>query len=843
MTYLEIAVAAPITRTLTYSLSEAVQPQSESPDLKNYAGRRVLVPLGSRKITGYVLGKACSINNEIKVKGIIAFLDDEPLFPLSSVEFFRWTAEYYHHPIGEVIKAALPAGLSPESKKIIKLNSAKIRQFKAEIGDMDVPWVQDLLGKGELSGPETKRVMKEKEASIVKSMVKSGILLLESIVTEDRYKPKLERCYRWGVDVPDIFISAQLPTRDSLGTYQDNCSGITTGSLKLSELKTLYYLARLSQDKRDGAVPSKELSKAYSGSRAAVKELLEKGIVEQFSKRVFRNPLGEELTFHPRPESLTADQQRVVDIIGSACEKGQYSPFLLHGVTGSGKTEVYLRAAEFVIKKKSNVLVIVPEIALATQVESHFVSRFGQQVALLHSGMSQVERLDQYHQVMQGRARVVIGARSAIFAPLENIGLIIVDEEHDGALKQEDGLRYNGRDLAVVRAKKQNSILLLGSATPSVTSYHNAKTGKYRLLELPSRIGDQQLPRVTLIDLRKKPQKEEHFLFREKLITALDQNLNGGKQAIILLNRRGFATSMICKECGLPVQCKNCNVSLTMHQARQELLCHYCGYSTHSNTVCEACGSLSLGSVGFGTERVEEELRALFPGSHIARLDGDSGANRKKFLTTIKQMHEGEVDILVGTQMVAKGLHFPGVTLVGVVWADGGLAMPDYKAAEKTFQLVTQVTGRAGRGEDLGEVYIQTMRPEHYSIKYAAGHDYERMVEKELELRQAPEYPPYVRLVGIHVQGESQEEVKNCAKRIAECSASIIREKNMGVELLGPVPSPLDKLKGKFRWQILLKGSDVKALHQLCEYVQFVKKKSCGQRCKVVIDVDPENMM
>ena len=421
--------------------------------------------------------------------------------------------------------------------------------------------------------------------------------------------------------------------------------------------------------------------------------------------------------------------------------------------------------------------------------------------------------------------------------------MIIVDEEHDGALKQEDGLRYNGRDLAVVRAKQHNSILLLGSATPSVTSYHNAITGKYRLLELPGRIGDQQLPRVTLIDLRKKPQKEEHFLFREKLIEALTRNLKKGKQAIILLNRRGFATSMICKECGLPVQCRNCSVSLTMHQAQQQLLCHYCGYSTHSSTVCESCGSLSLGTVGFGTERVEEELRALFPAAQIARLDGDSGANRKKFLTTIRQMNEGELDILVGTQMVAKGLHFPGVTLVGVVWADGGLAMPDYKAAEKTFQLVTQVTGRAGRGEEPGEVYIQTMRPEHYSIKYAASHDYERMVEKELELRQAPGYPPYVRLAGIHVQGESQNEVKDCAQRIAECAASIIREKDIAVELLGPVPSPLDKLKGKFRWQILLKSSHINALHQLCDYVQLVKKESCGQRCRVVVDVDPENMM
>jgi primosomal protein N' (replication factor Y) len=357
------------------------------------------------------------------------------------------------------------------------------------------------------------------------------------------------------------------------------------------------------------------------------------------------------------------------------------------------------------------------------------------------------------------------------------------------------------------------------------------------------RVGDRPLPQVTLIDLRQKMPGKRNSLFRPLLQNAMVKNLEKGRQSVILINRRGFSANVICQECGTPVQCAHCNVSLTLHRSKKQLLCHYCGYSVHEKTVCASCGSMSLVPVGFGTERVEEELRTLFPDAVIARLDTDTASDRKSFLHTLKKMRDGEIDILVGTQMIAKGHHFPGVTLVGVVWADGGLSMPDYRAAEKTFQLITQVTGRAGRGDEPGEVYIQTMRPEHYAILYARNHRYEDMVEKELQLRRNPKFPPYVRIVTVHIQGESEQDVQKSAARIGAACRAVTADRKNDIEILGPAPSPIDRLKKNFRWQVLIKGTTIESLHAICSYVRMHQKELISGRCKVMIDVDPENMM
>ena len=655
-------------------------------------------------------------------------------------------------------------------------------------------------------------------------------------------KEKVEVCYRILHDLPqpgagtadqaDVFNKYRRQLDDTLGV-----------GFKLSEAKTLYYMQELVAKSVDGTSPRKELLELYTGAGNGIAALKEKKLVEEQHKRVFRSPLGERLEFFSAPVQLTEEQQTVLAEIVPAIKKGGYVPFLLHGVTGSGKTEVYLQATATSLQKGKSVLVIVPEIALATQLEAHFVSRFGEQVVLLHSGLSAAEKFDQWSLAMSGEAKIVIGARSAIFAPLADLGLIVVDEEHDAGLKQDDNLRYNGRDLAVVRARQQGIVVLLASATPSVVSYHNALCGKYRLLTMDNRVGNRSLPRVTLIDLRQSVASGRKSLFRPQLRKALEDNLAAGRQSVVLINRRGFSSNVICQECGTPVQCRDCHVTLTLHRSKQQLLCHYCGYNVHEKTVCENCGSMQLVPVGFGTERVETELQELLPSARIARLDTDSAKDRKSFLQTIKLMRSGEIDVLVGTQMVAKGHHFPGVTLVGVVWADGGLTIPDYRAAEKTFQLITQVTGRAGRGDSPGEVYIQTMRPEHYAIRLARTHSYRELVQKELELRRNPVFPPFVRLVTIHIQGECEQEVEIGAGRIAEACRAAVKDKKGMVEILGPAPSPIDRVKKNYRWQVMLKAASVDVLDALCSYVRLNQQELVNGRCKVMLDKDPENMM
>ncbi|WP_163336606.1 primosomal protein N' [Desulfopila sp. IMCC35008] len=840
MMLLEVAVAAPIGKTLTYKYDDSCLP---SGDVKDIVGRRALVPLGRRRITGYILGEAGSVEKGVKVREISCLLDDTPLFHREIIDLFRWTAKYYHYPIGEVIKTALPAGLTPHSVKILSLFEDKHDEFILNIGENLPDWGEKLITVGRLTSSQSQELLTGKKyRKSINDLIEKGVLRIEDSLVLDTVREKRETCYFLKTELPDELTQGEAPDRTNYKKVQKDILHNGSG-LKLSEAKTLYYLHRFSTAKGNNRVPRKELVDAYSGASATIPALIENGFVEQVEKRVFRSPLGEQLPYFAKPINLTTGQQQVLEKIIPAIEVKQYAPFLLHGITGSGKTEVYLRAAEKTLDCGRDVLVLVPEIAIATQLEAHFVSRFEEKVVLLHSGLSKSEKYDQYHLALSGSAKIVIGARSAVFAPLKDIGLIVVDEEHDSSLKQDDKLRYNGRDLAIVRAKRCGATVLLGSATPSVISYHNCMTGKYTLLSLPDRVGDRKLPAVTVIDLTKGTPADKKNLFRLPLKNALRENVEKSQQSVILLNRRGFAASVLCKECGQPVQCKNCNVSLTRHQAKQKLICHYCGYDVHEKTVCASCGSTSLVSVGIGTERVEDEVKQLFPEARVARLDTDTAADRKVFLRLIKEMRQGDIDILVGTQMIAKGLHFPGVTLVGVVWADGGLCIPDYRAAEKTFQLITQVTGRAGRGDVPGRVFIQTMRPDHYALQYAREHRYEALVEKELALRSSPLYPPFVRLVTIHISGEDELKVSRCGVDIANTCRQYIASAKLDLELLGPGPAPIDKIKNRFRWQLLLKGANLEHLHRLCSFIQGTNREICSAGCKIALDVDPENMM
>lgn len=844
MIYLKVAVAAPLEQTLTYCLTDALTPEEDGAEDQSYIGRRVLVPLGKRTITGYVLEVLPSPeNSSYKIRQIIKFLDDYPLFHGNIVPFFYWVANYYHYPLGLVIKAALPGGLSPRSVKKIVLKSSPsdlLSFFESTVPD----WVQKLSRQGQLGGAESAEILAVKRSKkMMESLVQNDAVSLNSVIQNDGVREKRETCY--------ALISSTLTppelndlSRERVKEYQKLLNRDYNLDLKFSEARAICTLHHLTRKHNCKQIALRELKKVYSGAAKALSGLEEKHLVVRSSERVFRSPFGEQLKHYPRPESLTDEQQNVLVKIFSAIGEKKFKPFLLHGVTGCGKTEVYLRAAEETLAQGRDVIILVPEIALATQLEAHLLSRFKSMVVLLHSGMSAAERFDQFYLALTGRAKIVIGARSALFAPLRDPGLIVVDEEHDASYKQDDNFRYHGRDIAVLRAKFHDAVILLGSATPSITSYAHALSGKYTLLNMKKRVGSSTLPVVTIVDLNKKQSKNDSKrIVKNELLTRLSRNIAKGKQSILLLNRRGFSTALICQDCGTPVQCIHCHVSLTLHKEKKSLICHYCGFSTLCNTVCLECRSVNLVPAGFGTERVEEEVKELLPEARVRRLDSDTAFNRKRFLTVLSEMHDGEVDILIGTQMVAKGHHFPNVTQVGVVWADGGMSMPDFRAAERTFQLITQVTGRAGRGEEPGEVIIQTMRPDHYAIVYARDHQYEKMYEHEMKLRQHPAFPPYVRLTGLRIQGRVENDVQKSAVSVARFCRLVAQKERLQVEILGPAPSPLDKIKDKYRWQVLLKGSKTDELHVLCSVLQAERKELVGNQCTLVIDVDPENMM
>ncbi len=843
MTYLEVAVTVPLEYTLTYCASAQNEDGETGLDQENLIGRRVLVSLGNRQVTGYVVGlQPRPLETAYKIKEILVFLGDYPIFRENLVPFFRWVANYYHYPLGLVLKAALPGGLTTKSQKKLVLKSDRVT-LASFFADNAPGWVQEIIAQGELDPRETAGILADKGSKkVLAALLKSRVLSLEVSLLKDAVREKYETCYTLAGDHPP---PPENFTAESgiIRSYRQEISRQKGVEVSLSEAKSLYALQYLSREYNGKAVALRELRTCYAGATKALVNLQAKGLVVVTRERVFRTPFGEQLRYYPRPGQLSAEQSEVLSKILPAIQQRIFTPFLLHGITGCGKTEVYLQAAEATLAEGRDVLILVPEIALATQLESHLLSRFGEQVVLLHSGLSGAERFDQFSLALAGKARVVIGARSAIFAPLEDPGLIVVDEEHDASYKQDDSFRYHGRDLAVLRARHHGSVVILGSATPSITSYAHAQSGKYLLLKMTERVGSRPLPVVTLIDLNKKQAKDHTGIIQPELLDKLCRNLQNRRQSILLLNRRGFSAVVLCRDCGTPVQCSHCHVSLTLHKGKNQLVCHYCGFTMPGKTICLQCRSTDLVPSGFGTERVEEEVRELLPDARITRLDSDTASDRRKFLTTLADMHNGKIDILIGTQMIAKGHHFPNVTLVGVVWADGGMSMPDFRAAEKTFQLLTQVTGRAGRGDEPGEVIIQTMRPNHYAIVYARQHEYGKMFTHEMRLRKHPVFPPYVRLTVLRVGGRVEAEVQETTLTIARFCRKTAEKEKYRIEVLGPAPSPLDKIKDKYRWQVLLKGVDTDELHAVCTALRGERKTLMKHDCELVVDVDPENMM
>jgi primosomal protein N' (replication factor Y) len=560
-----------------------------------------------------------------------------------------------------------------------------------------------------------------------------------------------------------------------------------------------------------------------------------------------------------RPTQLSEEQASVLEALLTGMEAGGYQAFLLHGTTGSGKTEVYLRVVEKTLERGLGALVLVPEIALTPQLSGRFQARFGDRVALLHSGMSDAERLFHFQALREGRAAVALGVRSAIFAPIKNLGVLVVDEEHDSSFKQEEGLRYNARDLALVRAQQAKAIILLGSATPSLESLYNVETGKIRILKMHQRIHNRPLPEIQLVDLRASllppeilpqealsqealPQENtEVSLLTPALREALSEVLLCGQQAILFLNRRGYNRMWLCASCGKTQKCRCCDVCMTYHSKAQKLQCHYCGLSQVLPEVCEDCGGVFL-KLGFGTERIEEELKVAFPSARIARLDRDTSASPKKLSTLLECFSKGDLDVLIGTQMITKGHDFHGVTLVCMLLADIGLSLPDFRASERVFHLLTQVSGRAGRGEHPGRVLVQTHHPEAEPIAYMLKKDFEGFARMEMKRRHLLAWPPCSRVALIRIEGVDSGLVERFSRKLALVASSAIVQAASNVRVLGPSSAPISKVSNKYRWQLFLKGPSYAVLNApLCAVEQAVA--ASPKSIKVVIDVDPATML
>jgi len=584
----------------------------------------------------------------------------------------------------------------------------------------------------------------------------------------------------------------------------------------------------------------KELKQRAATTDRTVQQLVDRGLLQVELETADRDPYANERFIPSAALVLNTDQKEALQTVVRSIDTRDNRPILLHGVTGSGKTEVYLQAIDHCLKQDLGALVLVPEIALTPQTVERFKMRFqANLIAVLHSHLSAGERHDEWHKLYSGRARVAIGARSAVFAPVQQLGLIVVDEEHETSYKQEESPRYHARDLAVVRAQIDRCAILLGSATPSLESYQNAKTGKYRLACLTARVDDRQLPLIRVVDMRQEYLKQKHVpLISGRLANAIETRLAGKEQTILFLNRRGFATSLVCNQCGFVCECPNCSVALTFHQGENRLKCHLCGHAALAPRKCPKCSDPSIRYAGYGTEKIEGTVRKLFPAATVARMDADSMARKDAYRQTLQAFRTGKIDVLVGTQMIAKGLDFPNVTLVGIINADVGLHMPDFRAGERTFQLLTQVAGRAGRGDMAGEVFVQSSTPFSPSIQFARHHNFEGFWEQEIEFRERCEYPPFLHLLMIHVRSEHQ--------RLAEFTAETVHRRisekaDPSITLHPVVPAPIERSKGFYRYQILLRAKAIRRLSGIIRSI--IEKLTFPEGVHVSVDVDPYQVL
>jgi primosomal protein N' (replication factor Y) len=807
--FIEVAVALPVFNTFTYRVPESLGPFIE-------IGKRVLVSFGQRRVTGCILGPSRDVDTK-DIKFILDILDESPLFPASMIPFFRWIADYYKHPIGNVIKNALPGGLilndfvltAISEKGQMALQKGFLTPLEKEI--------LEHLKSGSCGRQDLNKQLKQNiPAALIQSLERRGLITRTRELKAGKTKPKMEN-----------FVA--------LGEAAWPVERISNAGKKIIDILNA-----------EGEISVRKLKNLVPSASVWIRSLAHEGILTISRKRVYRDPFGEPIS-PDKALILTAEQEHAVNKVAGFLNKG-FKTFLLQGVTGSGKTEVYMHLAAEARHNGHCVLVLVPEIALITQMERCFRARFGDRVAVLHSGLSAGERYDQWIRILHQEADIVIGARSAVFAPFEKIGIIIVDEEHDTSYKQEGNLRYNARDLAVVRAKLDGCIALLGSATPSLQSYYNVRRKKFVELNLPKRIEERPLPKIRVVDLRRSRDARgiRRFITPE-LQQAMRETLDRGEQILLFLNRRGFASFPICAACGQAIRCKHCDISLTLHRGANAYKCHYCGFSRPSSSPCSVCGSTRIKHLGLGTEKIEDAVKRLFPEANIARMDRDTTVRKGSMLKILKDLRAKTIDILVGTQMVAKGHDFPNITLVGIICADLSLSFPDFRAGERTFQLLAQVAGRAGRGAAPGRVILQTYNPEHFSIVAAKDQDFKSFYSQEMNFRKALGYPPISRMIQLKIWGKDKQQTENHAHAIGALCWALKSGRFSSyhhVEVMGPIEASLPRIARYYRWQILLKSFNTKALHDYTGRLLAENPASFNNRSvKVAIDVDPFFMM
>jgi primosomal protein N' (replication factor Y) len=807
--YAEVAVPLPLFQTFTYRVPRALRPLAGP-------GKRVRIPFGKRRIIGYILSCADTHDGR-QLKNITEVIDDTPLFPASMLPFLEWIADYYIHPLGMVIENALPAGAATRDVTVVQLTEKGLRAMENGHASEAEHRLLAQLSNGPLPYRRLKGTGQEPSLhSDMESCRQKRWIDLKKELRAGKLKPNKERFV--------TLVNTVSPHQRMTTARRRICKALgSRGQLPLTALRRL----------------------APSAPRI-VKALEKAGMVTTTLKTVYRDPLGNPIE-PDHPPQLTPDQAMAAAAIIDHLQAG-FKAFLLSGVTGSGKTEVYMQAAAESIARDLPVVVLVPEIGLISQTERRFRARFGNCIAVLHSALTARERFDQWLRVADVKAPIVIGARSAIFAPLDRIGLIIVDEEHDTSYKQERQLRYNARDLAVVRAKQQNAVVVLGTATPSIQSFHNTLRGKFTNLSLPKRIHQRPLAAVELVDLReKKALKGISRFITPELQHEMRETLEKGEQILLFLNRRGYANFPICSDCGEVIQCNNCSISLTYHQKTRILRCHYCGFSRPVATHCPQCRSPRLNLLGLGTEKVQETVEALFPGARVARMDRDTIKRKGALVKILKGLQQRTIDVLVGTQMVAKGHDFPHITLVGIICADQSLHFPDFRAGVRTFQLLAQVAGRAGRGQAAGKVLLQTYTPDHFSIVTAQKQDFEAFYDQEIIFRRTLQYPPFTRLIQLRIDGDEEGATATNAKRIGLiCSQLQQRDWRFkkGLEILGPLKAAIPRLAGQYRWQIIIKSPSASQLHGFVREVLFNRiDRSISSAVGLGVDVDPMMML
>jgi len=806
-TLCNVALAVPLRTTFTYKVPDRLTAEIQP-------GSRVVVPFRKKSLVGVVTEWAEQAPPDTKIREIQESLDPLPALTPNLLKLGQWIASYYVAPIGEVYRAMLPPLIELRAQQTIVLTEAG-RAAASSLFDE--------------STASTKLFQKLRDANTPLSLqvvIRAGVPLDELL--------KLQR--RGLIEIRQQIQNRKRRTQKIIAW---KTAIVDSGALNEKEAR----LKQLLTSER-GPLPLPLLVKLTSVSRTVLERMLREGKLESWEEVLDPADDPFDTGYTPPAHALNPEQESAFGAIRARFELGEFGVQLLHGVTGSGKTEIYMRAVQDTLARGKTAIVLVPEIALTLwigrQCRAWFGARF-EGVAVLHSALSDLERAREWWRVRNGEARVIVGTRSAIFAPVDKLGLVIVDEEQESSYKQEETPRYHGRDVAIVRAKLENAVALLGSATPSLETFHHARSGKYELLTLAQRVAERSLPSVEILDLREEfRQTHQTSPISSRLREEIRECLNFRTQALILINRRGYSWSVICRSCGANVQCVNCSISMTHHKNRNRLECHYCGSVQSIPKKCPKCDSQYVYFFGEGSEQLEERLRKEFPKARIARLDRDTARTKRQYQETLGAFADGALDILVGTQMLAKGHDFHRVTLVGVISADSSLTMPDFRASERTFQLMTQVAGRAGRGELPGRVLIQTFYPEHYAIQDAVKQDYTAFFEREVHYRQVMAYPPFTSLANVIVRDASLEKAITWSRKLSQFLAP---HNDDGLRILGPASAPLARLKSEYRFQFLLKAKKkVQLTKILGGALAFCDSNEIPQTA-VLVDMDPLQLL